>query len=272
MLIWWHASSVLLPSRCSHAWQLSGAWGRVCYNTITSLSQHVHARLGNTNKATKAKANRTRAFVHINLKPCPAAIQSHCYKTLARPVLERASAVCDTLQMNLKSDIEMVQRRAARRNFHDLRTKTSATDFVARLEPPKLEIPRKVIKLYMTYNVINAVVDKVCMTYDVINAVVDKVCKTYDVINAVVDKVCMAYNVINAVVDKTLPTRFISHTSTQPEDTSHTLTIPHSKPNLTHISNQLSLRCTSLDYWPPAAPATPSLEASQQQLRGWVVN
>ena len=59
--------------------------------------------------AISSKANRTSAFIYRNLKGCPTDIQAHCYKTLARPLLEYSSPVWDPHQQKLVNTLEMAQ-------------------------------------------------------------------------------------------------------------------------------------------------------------------
>ena len=79
------------------------------------LTEHLH--WGKHIHTSTAKANKASIPIYISLKGCPATVHSQCYKSLVRPVLEYSSAVWDPHQKNLKSDPEMVQRRAARRTF-----------------------------------------------------------------------------------------------------------------------------------------------------------
>ena len=44
-------------------------------------------------KSTTAKANKVGAFAYRNLKGCPPAVQTHCYKEIVHPVLECTSVV-----------------------------------------------------------------------------------------------------------------------------------------------------------------------------------
>ena len=39
-------------------------------------------------QSTAAKANKVSSFAYRDLKGCPPAVQTHCYKGLVRPVLE----------------------------------------------------------------------------------------------------------------------------------------------------------------------------------------
>ena len=106
-----------------------------------------------------SKANKTSAFVHRNLRGCPHQVQAKCYKTLVRPVLEYSSSVWDPSQQCLITNLEMVQRRAARRILHDFQPTTSASALVAKLELDPLSLRRKSTKATMLYKITNSLVD-----------------------------------------------------------------------------------------------------------------
>ena len=106
-----------------------------------------------------AKSNRVCAFIHRNLKGCSTKIQTHCYKSLARPILEYASPVWDPHQQNLIDKLEMTQRRAARRILEDYSTKSSASALVAKLHLDSLQQRRAIDKVSMIYKIINDHVD-----------------------------------------------------------------------------------------------------------------
>ena len=65
----------------------------------------------------------------------------------------------DPYQKNLKSDIQIVQRRATRHIFHDFSHSTSASALITRLELQQLEAKRRADKVSMTYKVRNNLVD-----------------------------------------------------------------------------------------------------------------
>ena len=106
-----------------------------------------------------AKANRDCVFIHRNLKGCSTKIQTHCYKSLARPILEYASSVWDPHQQNLIDTLEMTQRRAARRILENFIYKTSASALVAKLHLEPLQKRRAIDKVSMIYKIVNDHVD-----------------------------------------------------------------------------------------------------------------
>ena len=80
------------------------------------------------------KANKSRGFVYRNLKGCPKNVQTHCYKSLVRPVMEYASPAWDPHQEYLCDMLENVQKRSARRIMHNFERTASSSDMVKKLE------------------------------------------------------------------------------------------------------------------------------------------
>ena len=106
-----------------------------------------------------SKANQTSAFIYRNLRGCPDSVQAHCYKSLARPVLEYASPVWDPHQSTLINSLEAVQRRAARRIVGDFSPSSSATVITSKLNLPSLQERRLQAKNMMMYKIVNGLVD-----------------------------------------------------------------------------------------------------------------
>ena len=106
-----------------------------------------------------AKANSTSSFVARNLKGCPTAVQTHCFKALVRPAVEYASVVWSPYKKDQKETLEKVQRRAARRICCDYRRTTSATALLQRLGMESLESRRVMDRACMTYKVMKSLVD-----------------------------------------------------------------------------------------------------------------
>ena len=75
----------------------------------------------------KKKANSVRAFLQRNLSNCPRPVKEQSYNTYVRPILEYASTVWDPHTKELTSQLEMVQRRAARFVTADYRRRHSVT-------------------------------------------------------------------------------------------------------------------------------------------------
>ena len=75
-------------------------------------------------------ANRTLGFVRRNIKTRMSKVRETAYNTLVRPQLEYASAVWDPHNKNRISQIEQVQRRAARWTVSNFDRKASVTKIV----------------------------------------------------------------------------------------------------------------------------------------------
>ena len=120
------------------------------------ITEHLH--WGKHIEATTAKANKVNTFAYRNFKGCPTDVQTHCYKSLVRPVLEYTAVVCDPHQQHLKSSLEMVQRRSDRRILHDFSCTSSASALVAQLQLENLQSRRTSDRVSMMYNIINGLV------------------------------------------------------------------------------------------------------------------
>ena len=64
---------------------------------------------------TRKKAGRSLEFVMRNLKGTDSKIKARAYETLIRPILEYGTKVGDPYRQGLIGDLEMIQRKAARR-------------------------------------------------------------------------------------------------------------------------------------------------------------
>ena len=108
---------------------------------------------------TTAKANKTSAFVYRNLKGCPTPVQTHCYKSLVRPVMEYASPVWDPHQGYLSDMLENVQKRSARRITHNFDRDTDSSGLVEQLGLQPLRERRQIDKVTALYKILNGLVD-----------------------------------------------------------------------------------------------------------------
>ena len=75
-----------------------------------------------------------------------------------RPVLEYSSPVWDPDQKNHIDGIEAVQRRTARRITRDF-SRNSASDLVASLNLPPLQLRRQTDKVILMYKIMNGLLD-----------------------------------------------------------------------------------------------------------------
>ncbi|XP_071151414.1 uncharacterized protein [Mytilus edulis] len=109
----------------------------------------------NITKAT-SKANRTLGFLRRNLNKCPQDIKESAYKTLVRPHLEYASAVWDPYKKCHISQIEMVQRRAARFVTSTYsREPGTVTNILQTLGWPTLATRRQGARLILLYKILH---------------------------------------------------------------------------------------------------------------------
>ena len=77
-------------------------------NISNNLSRSTHI-----NNITSS-ANRSLGFIRRNLYACPKSIKQTAYMSLVRPLVEYSSSVWDPHQKDLISEIERIQKRAAR--------------------------------------------------------------------------------------------------------------------------------------------------------------
>ena len=75
--------------------------------------------------------------------------------TLVRPILEYASCVWDSCGSGLRSEIEMIQRRAARFVMNDYGRYSSVDDMLSKIGWKPLEIRRKESRLCLLYKMYN---------------------------------------------------------------------------------------------------------------------
>ena len=93
-------------------------------------------------------------------------IKAAAYKALVRPHVEYCSSVWDPSTKNLKTKIEMVQRRSARWVCNKYRTgpnTTGPTAMISELDWPLLESRRQNARLCLLYKMAN---DLVLMSYN----------------------------------------------------------------------------------------------------------
>ena len=88
-----------------------------------------------------------------NLSNCPRPVKEQAYKTYVRPILEYASTVWDPHTKELTSQLEMVQRRAARFVTADYRRRHSVTLMLNQLQWQTLLQRRTHSKVTMLYRI-----------------------------------------------------------------------------------------------------------------------
>ena len=89
------------------------------------------------------KASRTLNFLKRNLNKCSKQVKESAYLTMVRPQLEYASAVWDPYHVGDISELEKIQRRAARWVLNDYGRFSSVSLMLDQLKWPTLQIRRK---------------------------------------------------------------------------------------------------------------------------------
>ena len=104
------------------------------------------------------RGNSTLGFLRRNLRKCPQQLKEQAYKTYVRPVLEYSSTVWDPHTKELISQIEMVQRRAARFVMSDYSQQSSVASMLQQLHWQSLSERRAHSKVIMLYRIMNGLV------------------------------------------------------------------------------------------------------------------
>ena len=107
------------------------------------------------------KAYSIQAVLGRNVRVSDQNIKAAAYKTLVRPHLEYCSSVWDPHTKDMKSKLEMVQRRAARWVFNKYRrgpNTTGPTHMISLLGWPSFEARRRAARLSMLYKMKNNLV------------------------------------------------------------------------------------------------------------------
>ena len=100
------------------------------------------------------KANKQLEFLRRNLRINTTHVKETAYKRLVRPILEYCSPVWDPYSiMKYTSNIEKVQRRAARFVFNRYHNMSSPTDMIRQLEWESLEQRHRKARLTMFYKI-----------------------------------------------------------------------------------------------------------------------
>ena len=109
------------------------------------------------NNITK-RANSTLCFFRRNLRKCPSKIKEQAYRTYVRPTLEYTSSVWDSSIEDQVTQIEKVQRRAARFTKADYHPKHSVTKMLNDLQWQALQERRVHSKVIMLYRIVHHLV------------------------------------------------------------------------------------------------------------------
>ena len=108
------------------------------------------------NKTVK-KANSSLHFIQRNLRGCNPTVKASAYNTYVRPIAEYASAVWDpnTRNGDQVSQVEAIQRKAARFVCSDYRRDSSVSDMIQRLQWQDLQERRTRAKITILHRIIN---------------------------------------------------------------------------------------------------------------------
>ena len=101
------------------------------------------------------KATRTLNFVRRNIYGCTPSAKALAYTALVRPHLEYAASAWDPYLVMDISQLERVQRRAARFACSDYRHTTSVIGLLEHLQWPSLSLRRKNSRLTIFYKAVN---------------------------------------------------------------------------------------------------------------------
>ena len=104
------------------------------------------------------KGNSTLGFIRRNLRKCPKNIKEQAYNTYVRPTLEYSSTVWDPHTKGLISQIDMIQRRAARFVLSNYNQRDSVTLMLKDLGWRTLYERRAQSKVIMLYKIVHGLV------------------------------------------------------------------------------------------------------------------
>ena len=99
------------------------------------------------------KASRTLNFLKRNLNKCSKQVKESAYLTMVRPQLEYASAVWDPYHIGDISELEKVQRRAARWVLNDYGRFSSVSLMLDQLKWPTLQVRWKLSRLQILHKI-----------------------------------------------------------------------------------------------------------------------
>jgi ribonuclease P/MRP protein subunit RPP40 len=129
-------------------------------DTATYLGVDLHKDLSWGPHITKitGRASRTLGFLKRNIRTSSKTSKERVYRALVRPTLEYACAVWDPYQMNHISQLERVQRRAARYVCNRYHNTSSVTGMLSGLGWESLQERRSKFRLVMLYKIVNNLV------------------------------------------------------------------------------------------------------------------
>jgi len=123
----------------------------VTIDSKLSWSQHIREVI--------SKANKVKGFLQRNLRSLPMSVKANCFKSLVKPILEYACVVWAPHTQKDISNVESVQRRAARFVFNDYSYHSSVTEMLHRLNWPSLSSCRDQLKAITMFKIVHNLID-----------------------------------------------------------------------------------------------------------------
>jgi hypothetical protein len=104
---------------------------------------------------TVAKANKCLGFIKRNINNCPQELREMAYLSLVRSQLEYACVAWDPHKIKDITNLEKIQRKAARFVKQDYSNYSSVTRMIQELGWKNLQERRKDLRLTMLYKIVN---------------------------------------------------------------------------------------------------------------------
>jgi hypothetical protein len=124
----------------------------VCLNNTLTWTNHI--------QQVCKKAQRVLGLIRRNLWGCNTRVKATAYTTLIQPLLEYAASIWDTPILSNNTQLNRVQRQAARFCVNNYtREEGVVTNILAELEWQPLEVRRKIKKVTMLYKIQHGLVD-----------------------------------------------------------------------------------------------------------------
>ena len=110
---------------------------------------------------TVKKANQQLMFLRCNLRKCPSKLKANSYQVYVKPILSYASSVWNpigTAGQGLRTQLEMVQRKAARFFNSDWSWESSPRQMMSDLNWRSLELVRKINNIVLLYRMVHGMI------------------------------------------------------------------------------------------------------------------
>ena len=110
---------------------------------------------------TIKKANQQLMLLRRNLRKCPRKLKANSYQVYVKPILSYASSVWNpigTAGQGLRTQLEMVQRKAARFFNSDWSWESSPRQMMSDLNWRSLELVRKINNIVLLYRMVHGMI------------------------------------------------------------------------------------------------------------------